>query len=85
MAMKLGRRVSDIAETTAPQIVWWLLGVITAISITLLSAWAKSTSDRVGKTESALIDIATVKADVINIKDRLSRIDSKLDRVMEKK
>jgi hypothetical protein len=71
-------KLQEAANNEANRLVWWLVGVLTAIVVSLLGAWGKGISSDVDKLKSAVSAIQALDS-------RLIRVENKLDKVLETK
>lgn len=67
------RRAEDAERTN--RIIWWMLGVVTVIMVSLVTAWARHVNS----------DVDSTKATIVQIDKRLTRIEDKVDRILEEK
>lgn len=81
------RREESVAAPSrpdpTPRVVWWLLGVFSAVAISLVSAWGTGVGTRLDKltveADGTATQAAVLSAGLPGIVARLDRIEKKVD------
>ena len=75
---------------TAPtngKLTWWILGLLSTVSVGLTSAWTNTLQTRIEKIEdsagSRIERSAALEAEFGTYKQRFDRLESKLDKLLE--
>lgn len=79
------RRLDDGERSGVNRVVWWLLGVTTAISISLLGAWGRSLQQQTNKNADAISQLQAIVYSLPAMDTRMTRIENKVDLLLEKK
>lgn len=80
--------MTDRRSPDVQRIVWWLLGIFSAVTISLTGAWGAATTVRLDKVQTQAdatsVSVAIQQAQYQAILDRLNAIDAKLTRVLNR-